>query len=319
MKQMELITLDRVVNIKQTDAIEHLCYLCNAIAIDPRRCCNSNPDSSKCEALYCFCCLRQYLQSKPFCPKCRQPTMKDQFKRPAFEFWKFHQTGIMVQCQFQNDVPKEEKEKYFVIDCSVYNLENIFEHQMKCQLRLVDCQICFKKIPSYKSGPEHQKKDCLMKIRENNSDVQAREGLCLKCYQPLSSEHNCVKSLMERVSVLKSTVLQQNLTIQDQIIGMSETQQKYYEVFYNRESEKQIFKNVQANLSDFRDFLEDLKVIMRDQIKQESLIVQKRSNESGHVNSNQGASNQELDIYSRLQNAVSFIPMKKQQANTNQN
>jgi len=47
-----------VVNTLPSKAISHICYLCNSFAIDPRKCCNKNPDSSKCEALFCHICLR---------------------------------------------------------------------------------------------------------------------------------------------------------------------------------------------------------------------------------------------------------------------
>lgn len=81
------IKLDRIVHLSPEIASEHACYICGFYALDPRQCFNITQMDAHCEALFCLACLRQYLQAKPYCPKCRTQSQPEQFKRPSYNFW----------------------------------------------------------------------------------------------------------------------------------------------------------------------------------------------------------------------------------------
>eukprot|EP00347_Sterkiella_histriomuscorum_P023423 403334695 len=125
---MNPISLDRITSIPPTEAINYACYLCGFLVLDPRVCTatlkqpgdasyqidntvnnndisliNNDCDNNKvtCNTIFCHECLRAYLINRPFCPKCRSESFKEQFKRPAYEKYKYIQQEILVKCQHQ--------------------------------------------------------------------------------------------------------------------------------------------------------------------------------------------------------------------------
>ena len=136
--KIEPVTLDRLLNVDPLEASKHTCYICGFYAYDPRQCTNKDSSSKTCMALFCYQCLRNLLQSKPFCPRCRTPSIKDQFKRPHFEFWRKHQDEIKIKCRFYDQASAA---------CGATTFERLYQHELSCENRLSQCSICLKSRP----------------------------------------------------------------------------------------------------------------------------------------------------------------------------
>jgi hypothetical protein len=96
------INPERVVNLNLLEVQAHLCYLCGNLAQDPYQCPGTFKDG-KCQAMYCYHCLKHYLEKeRPSCPKCRSMIMDPKvsaFRKPATALYQKHMTGIYIKCR----------------------------------------------------------------------------------------------------------------------------------------------------------------------------------------------------------------------------
>ena len=103
-------------------------------------------------------------------------------------------------------------------------------------------------------------------------------SLCAECYQEKKPNHDCIKSMGERVEKLKKQILQQDSAIREDLTEANILHREFYKRFEETNIQEQIFQNKPVPVSDIEDFEKNLLILIKQQLYPQELLPSESNN-----------------------------------------